>query len=305
MTQYDYATDPTGARAGDGGSMADQVKDQVKDKAQIAQEKAKAATGQARSRFREQVDQRSTQAGERATGTAQDARSVAEELRRQGKDAPARLAERAADRVEHVGRYLQSADADRLLADAEDFARRRPWAVVAGGLALGFAASRLLKASSSQRYRSYQDSGRGRSWFDDADYDRAGYARADYASETYVGTAPTTDPPYTGTAPTTDPPYTGTAPTADPAYTGTAPTADPPYRGTASTTDPAYTGSDYATRRSYPEPVSEPLGTEAPPVTGTYDPDPETTRAPVDAYDAPATEPVDTRRRPSDPDPLT
>jgi len=287
MTQYDYATDPTGARAGDGGSTADQVKDQVKEKAQVAQDKARAATGQARSRLRDQVDQRSTQAGQRATGTAQDVRSIAEELRRQGKDTPARLAERAADRAEHVGRYLQSADADRLLADVEDFARKRPWAVVAGGLALGFAASRLLKASSSQRYRSSQHGGRGRSWFDDADYDRdgtdydqrgTGYDQAGYAGETYIGAASTA---------------------------GTAPVTDPAYTGTASTTDPAYTGSDYATTRAYPEPVSEPLGAEAPPVVGTYDPEPTTTtRAPVDAYDVPDPDPVDTRRRPS-PDPLT
>jgi hypothetical protein len=40
-----------------------------------------------------------------------------------------------------------------LLRDVEDFARRNPWAVAAGGFALGFVASRLLKASSSERYR--------------------------------------------------------------------------------------------------------------------------------------------------------
>jgi hypothetical protein len=268
MTQYDYATDPTGARAAEGGSTADQVKDQVRDKAQVAQDRARAATGQARNRFREQVDQRSTQAGERASATAQDVRSVAQELRQQGKETPARLAEQAADRVDHVGRYLRSADADRLLADVEDFARRRPWAVAAAGLALGFAASRVLKASSRQRYQSsqsYSDGGRGasRSWFDDAGYDRTGTAYADEAA--YVGT--------------------GTA--------------------AAYTTDPAATGSDYATTRAYPDPLSEPPEAETP-LTGTYDPDdPRTaTLPPADAYD-PAAEPVDPRRRPSDPEPLT
>jgi hypothetical protein len=34
-----------------------------------------------------------------------------------------------------------------------DLARKNPWAVVAGGVALGFAASRILKASSSERYQ--------------------------------------------------------------------------------------------------------------------------------------------------------
>jgi hypothetical protein len=285
MTQYDYATDPTGARAAEGGSTADQAKEQVKDKAQVTQDRARAATGQARSRFREQVDQRSTLAGERASATAQDVRSVADGLRQQGKEAPARLAEQAADRVDHVGRYLRSADADRLLADVEDFARRRPWAVAAAGLALGFAASRVLKASSRQRYQSYQDRGRGpsRSWFDDGGYDRTAtsYADTSYADTAYADTA-----------------YARTS-ADEAAYTTGTGTA------TAYTTDPAATGSDYATTRAYPEPASEPLGAETP-LTGTYDPDdPRTTiQPPADAYD-PAAEPVDPRRRPSDPEPLT
>ena len=52
------------------------------------------------------------------------------------------------------GGYLKDADADRILHDVEDLGRRQPWAVIAGGLAVGFMASRFLKASSSERYRS-------------------------------------------------------------------------------------------------------------------------------------------------------
>jgi hypothetical protein len=121
-----------------------------------AQDKAKEAVGQARGRAREEIDRRSTELGQRVGSSAGDARSVAEELRRQGKAAPARYVERAADRAEHLGGYLERNDGDRILGDVEDFARRNPWAVVAGGVALGFAASRMLKASSSERYRSRQ-----------------------------------------------------------------------------------------------------------------------------------------------------
>jgi hypothetical protein len=117
-----------------------------------AQEKAGEAVGQAKSKLRAQVDQRSTDAGERVSSTAADVRSVGEELRKQGKDQPARLADQAADRGERLGRYLSESDADRILRDVEDLGRRQPWAVVAGGLALGFLASRFLKASSRQRY---------------------------------------------------------------------------------------------------------------------------------------------------------
>jgi ElaB/YqjD/DUF883 family membrane-anchored ribosome-binding protein len=142
--------------AATGESATEQVKDQVREKAQVAQEKAGATLGQARSRLREQVDQRSTQAGDEIRSTAQYVRSLADQLRGQGKDMPARLVEEMADRSESFGSYLRNADGDRLLGDVEGFARRQPLAVAAGGLALGLVASRLLKASSSRRYRSGQ-----------------------------------------------------------------------------------------------------------------------------------------------------
>jgi hypothetical protein len=122
-----------------------------------AKEKAQEAAGQAKekagSQLRSQVDQRSTDAGHRVGGFAADVRSMGETLREQGKDQPAKLADQAADRAERLGRYLEESDADRILGDIEDFGRRQPWAVIAGGVALGLVASRLLKASSSDRYQ--------------------------------------------------------------------------------------------------------------------------------------------------------
>jgi hypothetical protein len=129
------------------------VNDQVRDTTQLVQDKAQGALGQARSRLRDQVDQRSTKAGEQVQSTAQDMRSMAEQLRGQGKDTPARVAEQVADRAESFGSYLRDADGERLLRDVENVARRQPWLIAAGGLALGFAASRFLKASSSRRYQ--------------------------------------------------------------------------------------------------------------------------------------------------------
>ena len=103
-------------------------------------------------RLKEQVDQRSTQAGQQVSTVADDVRTVAGELRNQGKDTPARYAEQAAERVQSVGQWLERSDGDQLLSDVENFARRNPWAVAAGGLVLGLAASRFLKASSRRRY---------------------------------------------------------------------------------------------------------------------------------------------------------
>ncbi len=132
----------------------EQAQQKAQEVAGQAQEKAQQATGQARDKVREQVDQRSTQAGEQVRTQADDIRTVGQQLREQGKDQPAKIAEQAADRAESLGSYLQDSDADRIIRDLEDFGRRQPLAVAAAGLALGFAASRFLKASSSQRYQS-------------------------------------------------------------------------------------------------------------------------------------------------------
>ena len=135
-------------------AAADQAKEKAGQAGAAAQEKAEQASGQAKGKLREQVDQRSTQAGEQIASTAADVRTVGDELRKQGKDKPAQLADQGAERVERLGGYLRDSDADRILGDLEDLARKQPWAVAAGGLTLGFLASRFLKASSQKRYES-------------------------------------------------------------------------------------------------------------------------------------------------------
>jgi hypothetical protein len=131
----------------------EQVKDKAADVAGQAQEKAQQAAGQARDQVRSQIDQRSTDAGQKVSEQGSDLRAVGDQLREQGKDGPAKLADQAAHHVERAGSWLSESDADKILHDVEDAARKNPWAVVAGGVVLGFAASRFLKASSSDRYQ--------------------------------------------------------------------------------------------------------------------------------------------------------
>ena len=145
-----------------GTGATGQVQEKAQEVAGQAQDKAREAADQARGQLRSQVDQRSTEAGERVHSTASDVRSVADQLRQQGKDQPAKLADQAADRAERLGGYLKDSDADTILGDIEDFARRQPWTVMLGGLALGFAASRFLKASSENRSFERDYSGRYR-----------------------------------------------------------------------------------------------------------------------------------------------
>jgi hypothetical protein len=143
--------------------MADGSVGEAQEKAQEvagqAQEKVRDAAGKAQEGVRQQVDDRTTQAGEQVASTAQDLRSVGEELRKQGKDTPAKLADRAAAQTEKVGSYLKDTSPDEMLRDVEDFGRERPWAVLAGGLALGVVAARFLKASSRNRYQQQRGNG--------------------------------------------------------------------------------------------------------------------------------------------------
>ena len=153
MSTYDTTTDGApGQTARDPDSTTAKAQEKAQDAAGQAQEKAQQAAGQARNRVRDEVDTRSTQAGQQAETVANDVRSVGEHLRAEGKDKPAELADKAAARVADLGDYLKRSDGDAILRDVERFGRDKPWAVMAGGVVLGIAASRFLKASSSRRY---------------------------------------------------------------------------------------------------------------------------------------------------------
>jgi ElaB/YqjD/DUF883 family membrane-anchored ribosome-binding protein len=116
------------------------VADQAKAHAQAAAEEAK-------SRAAAQVDERSTQVGQQIGQQAQAIDGVAEELRRQGKDGPAKLAEQASERVKGVASHLEQTDGESLVAAASDYARENPAVAAAAGAAAGFVAGRVIKAS--------------------------------------------------------------------------------------------------------------------------------------------------------------
>ena len=129
------------------------MKENARELVERAQDKTQEVREQARGLIREQTATRSTQAGQQVQSIGQALRQTSEQLRAQGEDVPARVMEQAAGRLDSIGSYLLSSDPDRILADAEDFARRNPWAVAAGTALVGFAASRFLKASGDRRYR--------------------------------------------------------------------------------------------------------------------------------------------------------
>ncbi|MDP9067766.1 MAG: hypothetical protein M3N53_05375 [Actinomycetota bacterium] len=136
------------------GGVTGQAQEKVQQVADEARERAVQVKEEGRNLVRTQLEQRSSRAGQQVHSTAQDLRTIAGQLREQGQETPAKIAEQVAERGEQVAGYLRTSDADRLLQDVEEAARRNPWVVIAGGVFLGFAASRFLKSSSAMRYDS-------------------------------------------------------------------------------------------------------------------------------------------------------
>jgi hypothetical protein len=130
------------------GSAATEKMDQA---TEVISARTSDAVEQGRGAVQRQVGQRSAQLGDQIGAASDTIRQVAEQARIDGNDQQARLAEEAAKRAERVSNYLGDVDPERLMADAEDFARRQPWLVAGVGLFAGFALARSLKASSGRR----------------------------------------------------------------------------------------------------------------------------------------------------------
>ena len=141
---------PVQAGGTEGDSMVAEAKHKVEKGAGQAVETARSQAGQATDRLRRTVDERSTDLGRRAGSMAQAMRKTSEELRAQGNESEASLNDRALDVVERVGRYLEEADARRMVSEAQDFGRRRPWALALAGAGIGLLGARLLKSSASR-----------------------------------------------------------------------------------------------------------------------------------------------------------
>ena len=137
----------------------------VEDAASAAQDKAIELRSKGASQLRDQLDTRTTDVGRQAKTVAQALRQSGQNLRGEGNTQAASVTNSAAERVEQLGEYLERIQGDELLRDAERFARRRPWLLAGMTLFAGLVASRMMKASSEQRYQTSRpgmpsDSGR-------------------------------------------------------------------------------------------------------------------------------------------------
>jgi hypothetical protein len=132
---------PTGSTSQSGQDIRDQVQEQAR---------------MAEVKLRDEMDRRTTEFGDQLTSVASAMRRGTDDLRTEGKDQAAMLMERGAEQVDRLGHYLTDANGDQMMRDVEDFGRKRPGMLAFGGLVLGFAAARFLRASSDRRVRDEQ-----------------------------------------------------------------------------------------------------------------------------------------------------
>jgi hypothetical protein len=126
--------------------------EQAQEKVGQGIEQAKSSAG---SLIRSQVDERSSQLGEQLHGVVQALRQAGQTMEQEATPG-SQLVDRTATQVERTARYLSESDGRRVLNDLEGLGRRNSWAVIGGGIVLGFLGARFLKASSSRRFEEYR-----------------------------------------------------------------------------------------------------------------------------------------------------
>lgn len=122
------------------------VSDRAHAIADSARSTARRAADQGREYVRQQIDSQADQYGERLSDTASNLHSAATQLRSSGETSLASFADAASGWLDGASKYLKDIDGERLMRDAKEFARQRPWVVIAAGLLAGVALGRFVKS---------------------------------------------------------------------------------------------------------------------------------------------------------------
>jgi len=194
------------------GTVADEVKHQ-----------AGRVASDVRGRLTEQARHRQQDLADRARQTGEELRAMASDR----EPSPARTTvEQLASRTDQVADYLSKHGPEELLADLQDFARRRPGVFLASAAVAGFVVGRLAKGVVAERSAGQSSTYRSTS---------PGTTAYDDVPPVAVGVASAPEPAYTsGVAPVP------AAVAAEPVPLATAPPAVPP----PTTTPPPATGGE-------------------------------------------------------------
>ncbi|MEA2579973.1 MAG: hypothetical protein QOE83_865 [Actinomycetota bacterium] len=98
-----------------------------------------------------EVQKRAADMGDQLGSAGRAVSEASTKLREEGNTQAAEITDRLASKMDSVANYLDRIGPDELLRDLEDFGRKQSAMLIAGGLLLGLAGSRFLKASSARR----------------------------------------------------------------------------------------------------------------------------------------------------------
>ena len=109
----------------------------------------------ARGLVMDQIDRRTTDAGQMLDTHVNNLRNMSKSMRDQGLGPTAGVVDYAANRLGSVSSYLTNTDGDRIVHDVESVAREHLMVTGAVGFLIGLTTARLLKASAADRYTTY------------------------------------------------------------------------------------------------------------------------------------------------------
>lgn len=168
MSQGSFNAGSTGSAGAMGASSGTSGSGGIKDQ---ALEQATKLRDRATERARSAAEQGKTRTTETIDNLARAAHDAAGSLEEQVGPQIGQYAHRAADALDQLSDSLRNKSVDELLDDARNFARRSPAVAIGAAVAVGFALSRFLKATSSSSTGSYQ---RNAYALDDEDDDMPG-----------------------------------------------------------------------------------------------------------------------------------
>lgn len=143
-------------------SQASQVTDTAKDQAREVKEQvadqARGLVEQAKNELRQQGESQANQVAQAVRRVCNQTEALAEG-RVEDAGAVADYARRAGEQVCRVADHIERRGVDGVLNDAQDFARRRPGAFLAGCAAAGFVVGRLIRGGAASSNGSKNASG--------------------------------------------------------------------------------------------------------------------------------------------------
>ncbi len=134
---------------GEVSRMTDDLKESARGFAQQAREASGRLSARARDEASRVVEERKERGVRSLESLSATLRDSAGRLRTE-QSLFSDYADSAADRAEHLARYLRESDPEKLLQDAERFARRRPEVFVGGMFVAGLLLGRFLKSSAAR-----------------------------------------------------------------------------------------------------------------------------------------------------------